>query len=232
MTVEVISIRRATVLFYVQLERTNPYRKAKDREITERLVERYGFLKFPKTYEEHNDRENGVLFADGAYNGVEISELRIFSNGFLIGTGESTDVAEKVFEDMVSVWQDAGLNLTPEMVAARSYISQLLVTSDIDLLAVNAPLAAVIENWFPKQPAGIGYIGVFTNGNVDGPPPVRIERAASMPLEAMQFWSQAPLPTALHVSLLTRWETVLRPNPASSTEPEQPPSQSGTASGG
>jgi hypothetical protein len=218
--VEVVSIRRAAVIFYVQLERTNPYRKAKNREITERLVGRYGFLKFPKTYEEHNDTENGVLFADGVYDGIEIPELRIFSNGFLVGTGESTDVAERLFGDMVSIWQDAGLDLSPKMVANKAYISQMVVKSDIDLLSTNPALAAVVENWFPRGNAGIGSVGIFTNGNaVDNQPPVRIERLVGMPLEAMQFWSQAPLPTVLHLSFLTRWETVLRPSPSSSGEP-------------
>jgi hypothetical protein len=204
----------------------------------QRLVERYGFLKSPKTYEEYNDHENGVMFADGTFDGFEVSEVRIFANGLLLTTGGSTDVAERLFADIVTVWQAVGLDLVVEMATGPNYISQLVVKSSIDLLLLNAAIDDVIENWFPKQrvtgelrgPAGIGSVGLFTRGNLEISP-IRIERLSGAPVETMEFWSQAPLPTTLHMSFLTRWETVLRETVgrvslSSPSEPEQPSSQS------
>lgn len=208
---ELISIRRAAVLLYIQLERSNPYRKAKDREITDLLVKRFGFLKFPKTYEEYNNAQNGATFADGVFDGVQVTELKIFPNGILIDTGESTDIAERLFsEELVAIWQKVGLDLSKEMVSERAYISQLVSFSEIDLLALSAPVTTLIENWFRQKPVGVGSVGVYTNGNLEIAPPVRIERVAGQPLEAMQFWSQTPLRTPLHIEFLKAWETALK----------------------
>lgn len=216
---ELIAVRGAAVLFYIQLERTNPLRKATKRELTQKLVERYGFLKFPQSYEDFNDGDKGTTFADGSFGGVEVDELKLFSNGILVGTGESTDVAERLFEDMGNAWREIGLTLTPEMVTKKVYISQLAVHSDIDILATNPGLSGVIENWFPGHQSGIGTLGIYTLANVEGPAAVRIERLVGAPVESLQFFSQAPLPTVLHVSFLTRWETVLKQT-TSSSEPE------------
>jgi hypothetical protein len=208
--VELISVRRAAALFYFQLERTNPYRKALDRELTKLLVDRYRFLKFPQTYEEFNDQSQGVTFADGVFDGVAIQELKFFFNGVLIATGESTDVAERLFADMMTAWPEVGLVWSDDFVTNRAYASTLVVHSDIDLLAVNQTLWNIANSTFQRKPVGFGGISFYTEGNTDVVPPVRIERLQGAPLTAMQFWSQAPIQTTSHVEFITAWEQALR----------------------
>lgn len=207
---ELISVRRAAILFFVQVERINPHRKAKDREIADALVRRYHFLKFPQTFAEFNDTENGVTFAAGDFEGVEIAEFKIFPNGFLVSTGESTDVAERLFSDICVAFNEAGLILSEDMVVAQSYISQIVIKSEIDLLRPSNPIAALIENWFRDKPVGVGGIGVYTKGNTSGLLPVRMERLAEVPVEAMQFWAQAPLKTPHHLAFIEGWETAVK----------------------
>lgn len=219
---ELVSVKRAAVLLYLQLERTNPHLKAWKRELAKLLVERYTFLKFPQTHEEFDEEEGGIAFAAGEFDGIEIVELKIFPNGLLLATGQSTETAERLFADMLPLWRRVGLILSHELVTKTTYVSQVVIHSDIDLLLMSSPIAGVIENWFPCG-SGVISVGIYTDGNVNDPPLIRIERYAREPREAMQFWAQAPLSTPLHLTLLTRWETVVRESIASSSEPAKQP---------
>ena len=206
---ELIAIRRAAVLFYFQLERINPLRKAIDLDVTKLFVERYGFLKYPSTYEDYNS-DTGVFLGMGKWGDLAIQELRFFPNGVLVSTGDSTDRAEQFFADAMTVWQDVGLSFSVDWVVQRTYISQLAVKSDVDLVSVNQAIEGLVAATFSNAPTGFAAVNFFTGGSIDALPPIRLERLVGQPLGSGQFWAQAPLPTTKHIEFLEAFEKTLR----------------------
>lgn len=205
---ELVAVRRAAALFYFQLERTNPLKRPVANEITKRYSERYGFLKYPRTYEENTDLDNGIIFAMGKWNDLLIEEFRIYPNGILVATGESTDRAEEFFVDAMQVWSDVGLPFSRDLVTKTIRLSELVVKSDVDLLGLHENIQGLVATTFADQATGGATLGFFL-GEVDARPAVRIERLVGVPLADMQFWAQAPLSTRQHMEFLEAFERVL-----------------------
>jgi hypothetical protein len=207
---EVVAIRKATVLFPLRLELMNPQRKGVLFTLVPKMIEHYRFLKYPRTFEETN-LENGMLFEGGVWDGTAIEEVRIFMNGILIATGESTDRGEAVFNDMMTLWgNEVGLTYEPSMVGEKVYITQLVVRSGANLDQLNPAVWKILPEFF-KGPTGFATVGFFTQGNTDAAP-IRIERAAvaaGLPPTPDEYWTQSPLSTSRHLEFLQAFEEAL-----------------------
>jgi hypothetical protein len=182
--------------------------------LTPKLVERYHFLKFPRTFEEHAlSSESGIAFEGGEWEGVTIDELRLFNNGILVVTGESTDRGEALFGDMTKWFvEDLGLIFEPQMVASTIYVSQLAVRSKVALDSLLNPAVIDVAARFASGSFGLTTLGLFTGENVEATE-IRIERLATPaglpPSQPNEFWTQAPLPTSRHLEFLTALEDAL-----------------------
>jgi hypothetical protein len=180
-----------------------------DQQLTRKLIERYGFLKFPTTYSDLHPEDGGITFAQGAREGVEVQEVRFFHDGIVIATGQSTEIAELVFSEVMDIWPEVGLTFSDEWITKKTYASGLAVQSEVDLTNVNPVLSALAGNTFGSG-TGFRSIGLFTDGNFEADPPIRVERLLGVTLASKQFFSQAPLPTPHHLAFLESWEAALR----------------------
>jgi hypothetical protein len=175
------------------------------------LVSRYGFLKYPVTFSEYGNLEDGIAYLTGSWKGIEIEEFRIFTNGFSVATGESTDHAEALFDDLMAAWNEAGFVFRPDMVYEKRYVSQVIVRSEFAILdRINPAINKVVDEYLvPRQkPSGATALWFYVEGNVDFVP-IRIEREAGRPLALNQYFSQAPFPTDRHLSFLDAFEKAL-----------------------
>jgi hypothetical protein len=170
------------------------------------MVARYHFLKFPKTYEDFNNLKDGVAFGGGEWNGVAIEDVRFFNQGIGVSTGKSTTFAEELSADIMTVWSEVGLTFSPEWITDQKHNSELVVSSKVDLCAMNPKITAVCAKYFKN--AGPGIVGFHLDENTNDFP-VQIQRLNGAPLSAGQFWSQAPIPTDQHLSFLESLETAL-----------------------
>lgn len=203
---ELISVRRVVCFTFLQLERLNPEHRAVDLEVTGKMVERYQFLKYPKTYEDFNNVKDGIAFQGGAWNGIAIDDARFFPQGLGLSTGKSTIFAEELAADIMTIWPEVGLMFSPDWVTARRHNSELVVSSSVDLCNLNPRISAVASEYFEN--AGPGIAGFYVDSNADTFP-VQIQRLLGAPLSANQYWSQAPLSTDRHLSFLESIERVL-----------------------
>ena len=199
-------MRRAATLVYFQVELTNPKGKAVDVELARLIVERYGFLKYPQTFADFNNQQEGTVFGMGSWRDVRIEEMKIFSNGILVATGESTDVADAMFSDMMTLWPEVGLSFDTSLITQRAYVSQLVFHSEMDLGTLNPKISTLVSDTFETQ-TGIGILG-FHTGNPDLSP-IQIQRLTGAPLTSNQYWAQAPLPTLKHLAFLLAFEAAL-----------------------
>jgi hypothetical protein len=190
------------------MERTNPQRRAFGRELTKLLRERYGFLKYPQTYEEFIN-EDGILYATGSWNGVAIDELKFLSGGVVVATGESTDRAEALFHELMSLWPQIGLVFSNDFIRGVFHVSALIVHSDIDLVLMNSALVDLVAETFQTPACGFSGVNFYRAGNPSDST-IRIERAVDIPLTENQFFAQAPLPTAKHIAFMEKFEQIVR----------------------
>lgn len=187
----------------------NPKGKALDRDITERMVERYRFLKYPATHQDFSPKDGGVEFGMGVFDGVVVPEVRIFADGFFLSTGESTDRAEAMFSDLIELMVELGCEYRAEFNTALSYISEIVVRSEIDLgQRLASPIDSLVAKAFPGKHTGFGMIGIAVGENLDLDG-LRIERLAGEPSSKNQYWSRATLSTANHFQLLQDLERLL-----------------------
>jgi hypothetical protein len=172
------------------------------------MVEKYRFLKYPQVPADFNVTD-GITFSMGRLGDIYIDEIKIFNNGLLISTGESTTRAEEVFEDLVKLWIANGRTDPIEFIQRRVYISELAVRLDVDL-KLNALLETLVADTFSDmKPTGLRQIGYFLGGDANNPPAVVIDRLLGAPLDANQYWAQAPLATDEHVKFLESFERIL-----------------------
>jgi hypothetical protein len=188
----------------------NPQRKGVLPDLIRKMVEHYHFLKFPVSFEDTN-LDNGMVFLGGVWEDTAIEEVRIYFNGFIVATGESTDRTEAFFEEMMGWWQsELDLTFNLGMVTQKLYVSQIVVRSSVNLDQVNPAVAAVAAEFFNK-PTGIGAIDFYHQGNPDATP-IRFERVnqgQGIPIAWDEYWTQTPLPTSRHLEFVAAFEKAL-----------------------
>jgi hypothetical protein len=187
-------------------------------EIVAELVKRYGFLKFPKTIEEF-DQNKGVEFGGGRAGNRVIERFAIFDTLLLLETRSNTTDSKQILEEMLS-WATSkfSLDYQPDMVKHFAYVSGLSFYSEKAILQnraldglAQATSRAVSEIW--NEP--IVYSGLSLALGHD--PLSRkyamanfvIARRAEAKFEENKYYSEAPLPTDVHIKLLEEFESEL-----------------------
>ena len=181
------------------------------------IVERFKFQKFPKTFEE-TDEQQGVNFLEGVWNGVTIDKLTIFQGALVIDTRSSTEVSETILHEAL-LWAAGkfGFHYEPKMISRKRYLSDLTFYSDAPLLVTNSALlnlAASLSNHMEKiigerleyHPYRIDIDFDRTNRQM----PIaglNIQRRAEVPFSENKYFSEAPLPTDIHIKLLEQFES-------------------------
>jgi hypothetical protein len=181
------------------------------------LVKRYDFQVFPTKAEDFDLEEKGVRFEGGKAKDLLIDSLSIYNGAFVLDTLSSTNDSKAILLDLLE-WGRAELGLSYEekLIRRWGYISHIVFESDIALLELcSSPLqrlaaktSAVTEENFE----GLKYVPsqVFIGHD----PAVRKHSIASLtivhrvntPFSGKTFFSEAPLPTHLHIQFLREFE--------------------------
>lgn len=207
----------ARVLLFVESFDLNPRGKAHYPDIVGGLVEKCGFLKFPQKLEEF-DENKGVEFAAGKWGDVTIETMKVFTHGLMVDTRVSTAESERVLREALA-WAAPtfGLVYNPKMISRRAYVSNLTFHTEVPILGVSdSPVAKLAQR-------SKDALGEISGDNTPWQPiiltlqseqlprkatnaPFTIQRRGETPFSENKYFSEAPLPTDIHIALLERFE--------------------------
>ena len=185
------------------------------------MVERYDFQVFPTKPEELDLDDKGVKFESGKAKGFLIDSLTIYNGAFVLDTLASTDESKAIILDLLE-WGRADLGLSYEETQIRrwGYISGIVFKSDIPLIDVySAPLqklaaktSAVTEETFDglKYVPSQIWIGHDPAKRKHAVASFLITHRVNTSFSENEFFSEAPLPTHLHVDFLREFENDIK----------------------
>jgi hypothetical protein len=188
-------------------------------DLVEALVKKYRFVKYPQKPEEFV-AQNGITFEMGEANGTVIDKISIFPGGVALDTRKGTNVSEELLAETLQ-WaaEEFDLHFRPEFIRRKVYVGTLLVQSDVALIEVNPALQRIAEI-VSKQvsgdtgrnlvyvPASLG-IGYDKQTTTFTPSAFTVERREGVPFSDNVYFSNAPLPTQLHLQLLAEIENAV-----------------------
>ena len=201
----------------IQTEELNPDGTVYDPEVVAGLVERYGFMKFPKAIEDF-DESKGIEFAGGRIGKHVIEKLMIFNSGIYIDTQADTSTSQTIWYELLD-WAIGkfGLTFRPEMVTRVAYVSHVTFHSDAPILAVNPVLSKiakrvsgeVAENFkldleYLPATIGLSFDTLSTKFGVAG---FSVQRREGVSFWENKYFSSAPLKTKVHLELLEELES-------------------------
>lgn len=206
----------ARVLAYVESFDLNPRGRAYYPDIARALVERYNFQKSPQSLEDFNEAK-GVEFHEGLAGSSVIQKLVIWDSLLVLETRSSTDDSKRILGEMLT-WgtEKFGLNYHAGMIKHFAYISDLSFYSDVPLLSLNPAttnlasrtsqaLAEIWQESIHYEPAEL-RIGHDPTVRKYGIAPFSISRRAEAKFSENKYFSEAPLPTDMHLALLEQYE--------------------------
>jgi len=206
----------ARILAFVELASLNPRGRVFFPHVIAPIVERFSFQKYP-TKPEDFDESKGVEFLDGYFNGVNVPKMTIYNNGFLVDTQSSSDDSEKILLETLE-WAKKALGITfhPNMIYRRRYLSDIIVQTNAPILTAFGPIQKMNTTLMAMTEAILGERLRYdvTRLDVDferyqrNAPiaPLTIQRRTDSAFSDNRYFSEAPLPTSLHLELLTQFE--------------------------
>ena len=210
------AIIQARTLAFIELYDLDPRGKAFFPDSITRIAERYGFLQVPKPSEA--DEQKGVELKTGKHGDKVIDVLKIFETLLVVETHSNTSDSQAILEDMLN-WgkKDLGLTFEPSMIRNWAYVSILTFYSNVNLVAhANSPAmrlaAKVTESVSKIWNEKISYDP--RNLVISHDPMTRKNTVASFsilprsesPYSENKFYSEAPLPTDMHIKFLEEFE--------------------------
>lgn len=180
------------------------------------LIERYRFQQYAKKREDI-DIKKGIEFADGLAGKVAIERFVIWENILVLETRISTEASKETLESMLA-WATEKFELRYQAgdIKRFAYISDIGFESDASLLIVDPVL-----KWLSDQTSvalshiwqeSVEYLPISLKIGHDpvlrhlGIAPFSIERRAAERFSDNMYFSEAPLPTTLHLDLLAEFE--------------------------
>jgi|SRR5271157_3826698 len=213
---QVRAVITARFLGFVEVATLNPEGKVFFPKIASAIVERFGFQTYPTTPEQF-DESKGVEFHEGHWDGINVPKLVIYNNGILVDTQSDTDISERIFMEALGWAKDEfGITFTPDMVYRKRYLSDLVFSTPAPILDGFAPVNKLRTNLSNVMEAildeRLNYAGIrldvdFERFQRPAPiAPLTIQRRNDYAFSDNTYFSEAPLPTELHVDLLEQFE--------------------------
>ena len=216
---ELSAILLARVLGFIETFDLNPRGSIFYPDFVRAIVEHYKFQKYPQSPEQF-DEGKGVEFYDGKIGNRVIAKLTIFNTLIVVETRMSTADSKQILEDML-MWakERFGFKYEPGMIKRFAYISDLTFYSDVPLLS-NPPLQRIAEKtsellstiWqepirFEPLNISIGHDPTSRKNQIA---PFTIQRRAETRFSENKYFSEAPLPTDVHIKLLEEFEAATK----------------------
>ena len=218
---QLASVILARAIAYVESFDLNPRGKVFYPELVQSLVERYKFQKFPKGSDEF-DESKGVVFEDGKFGSKIIQKFTIFTTLLALETRSNTADSQQLIEDML-IWaaKKFGLAYVPGMIKHFGYISDLTFYSDVPILGAacqplidlaaktGAALSEIHKEPFEYYPANLA-VGHDPLSRKNGIAPFTITHRAEARYSENKYFSEAPLPTDIHIAFLEEFEAGIK----------------------
>ena len=212
------AITLARVLVFIETYDLDPKGKIFFPDLAQALVARFRFQKFPQKFEEL-DGQKGIQFAGGIWNGIAVPQLQVYTNGILLDTCFSTDDSERIIEETL-IWaaDEFKVNYQAKMLQQKRkrYLSGLTFYSEAPLLKSHSAIANLSISLDKILTDITGHQLSFeaTNLTVDfcrleNQIPMAafiLQRRLDTPFSENKYFSEAPLPTDIHLKLLERFE--------------------------
>lgn len=213
---ELASVLLARALAWVEPIDLNPRGAVFYPELTKTLVARYNFQKFPQTLEDF-DESKGVTFAVGRLGDTVIEQLVIYTYGIMLDTRVSTQESRRLLEEAFE-WgrKELGFVYKPAMVKRWQYASQVTFRSTSPMTGANSAVgklaASVAKGVADIMGENLKYDLAILSVDYDQltrkHPLGRfsIQRRDNTPFSENKYFSDAPLPTDIHIQLLEQFE--------------------------
>ena len=184
------------------------------------MVQRYGFVNFPKTAEQMLNNE--VKFENGMFTGLAgelISVgLTIYKNGLVADTRSSTDDSDFFLNNLLMWLHDEyGFLEQEEVMPKRIYLSELYITCEQSPKYFSQELAD-FRSELSHHDFGHGVCPIEITGLFLGPDPqhtnlrsyhLTFERVLHIPFASNNYFSSAPFRTEAHLAILNKLEKTL-----------------------
>jgi hypothetical protein len=217
---QLLAIALARIVAFVELIELDPRGHLHAPDFFAGVARQFSFQKFPQKYEEY-DTQKGIELAHGKWDKTTIDKLMIFGGGLSLDTRSSTDESEKLLHEFLR-WAASsyGLQYRPEIIKRRGYVSQLVFKTDGPMLTllgepvaklsnrVTASLEDAIGEKIHYEPTGL-WIGFDQLTRKMAPAAFTVQRRTDGPFNENKYFSEAPLPTEVHLKLLQEFETDL-----------------------
>lgn len=210
-----VAVILARAVAFLDMAEINPRGTIFTPDLAREIVARYQFQKFPQTLDEWRG-ENGAVFEMGKIDSQIISKLVIWTTGITVETHSNTSDSKRLLVEMLA-WASERFGLPPfdEMSKRWAFISDLSFYSDAPLLTtapavrladkVSSAISEITGESVKYEPL-IVSVGHDPLTRKYGRAPFSIQRRLEVPFKEHKYFSEAPLPTDLHIKLLEEYE--------------------------
>jgi hypothetical protein len=214
---QLLAVALARIVAFVELIELDPRGHLHAPDFFAGVAKQFSFQKVPEKYEEY-DTQKGIELAHGKWDKTTIDKLMIFGGGLSVDTRSSTDESEKILHEFLK-WAASsyGLQYRPEMTKRRGYVSQLVFKTDGPILSLLGEPVAKLSNRVTTsvedaigetihyEPTGL-WIGFDQLTRKMAPAAFNVQRRTDAPFHENKYFSEAPLPTQVHLKLLQEFE--------------------------
>jgi len=207
----------ARVLGFIEIADLISGGKVSIPDLVRQFAERYSFQKFPATFQEL-DPGKGIEFLEGVSGAYPIKKFVIWETLLVLETRVSTSVSRSVLEEIL-LWssKELGINYRPDSIRRFGYISDVTFYSDAPLLDLHPAVARLAARsseeltriW--QEPVRyeplIVRVGHDPKARKYPIAPFSIEHRNEAPFSENKYFSEAPLPTDVHLEMLEQFES-------------------------
>lgn len=220
---ELVQIESTKVTYLVQLH--NPAGQIYQPEAAMKVAQRYSFAKMPSVDDLF---KNERAFRIGKFEGVQISEFALYSDGVIVNALCDSDIIDAFLDDVLK-WAKEEFGLIPLLTSKpeKTYESSIVVQSKTDLAEGLRPRIDVLPalnriyadgKYLHSEFHPTGLIATIDDAEFPGrKKPVKfiLDRRAGVAFDQMVFYSQAPLQTKDHLEVLRGFERAVVGDPSS-----------------
>jgi hypothetical protein len=215
--VQLAAVVLARTLGYVEVYDLSPRGRVFVPDVVKGIVERYNFQRFPAKPEEL-DLAKGLVFEEGRIANKVIQKLSIFDTLIALETRSNTDESKQIIEEMLT-WAATKFKISyaPGSIKRHAYVSGVSFYSDVPaLLNVGSPLdilaaktsTALSDIW--QEPMDYQTVGIAVGHDIlsrkNAIAQFTLTRRSEARFSENKYYSEAPLPTDLHIALLGEFE--------------------------
>jgi len=211
---ELLNVVMARAVWLFDMNELNPRGKSIFPELLDWIKEAYGFEKVPSSVTDL-DETKALSFSRGSFQVKEEIfvnvELKIYTDGLVANTWSSTRDAEAFLTDMLkSASEEFSLVYKPEVIRRKMYLSELHVSSILNLINVNPKLGEFSEKVSQLSHHEFEFAGLSFWPRQSFPPATisafSFERKINTDRDEYKYFSRAPFHTDEHFHLLEELE--------------------------